>query len=145
MNTELLIILVGIATVALLWLLLKFGRQIARVLLIAGVLVLALMLAAALLEQASATRKVATVATVASVGAAGASIGMVVLALVTLTSVGAGGYFWIRWKLAERRRERLAPRRERRLPDPQQPVTWYVEEEPEGVPLGDLDLSKWGW
>ena len=76
---ELYVILAGVALVALCWLLLRFGKIIARWTLVFGVLVAMILIALTLLEHARATRTAVQVATVASAGAAGASVGIVIL------------------------------------------------------------------
>jgi hypothetical protein len=141
----------GAAVVILLWLALRFGRQVARAMLIGGILTLGILTALALLRQASAARQAAKAAIVAVSGQAVSSV-VTVFCLGGLTAalvgtMGAAGVFWIRWQLAERNRQRLRRRtRPKVLPHIDAPeVAYIVEDEGEPLPIGDLDLSFWGW
>ena len=104
----------GAAVVILLWLALRFGRQVARAMLIGGILTLGILTALALLRQASAARQAAKAAIVAASGQAVSSV-VTVFCLGGLTAalagaMGAAGVFWIRWQLAERNRRQLKQR-----------------------------------
>ena len=141
----------GAAMVILLWLAVRFGRQVARAVLIGGILALGILTALALLSQASAARQAAKAATVAASGQMVSSVvtafclGGLTAALVG--AMGAAGVFWIRWQLAERNRRQLRQRtRPRVLPHTDPPeVVYILEDEDELLPIGDLDLSLWGW
>ena len=150
---ELVVILCGIGAVALGWLLLRFGKVLARVALVAGGLTLALIVGAALLTQASATKEAATAAKVASAGQATTSVGAMLcagsLGTLALAGASAAGVFYVRWKLTDRRQSRLEDAPAARLPsyrrprrrEQRPPEVVYIVEETE--PVDDLDL--WGW
>lgn len=135
------LILIGVGLLLAVIVLVKFGKAIARMLLVAGILAVLLVLATALLNQATATRQVATIA-------AGTTFSTAILAVLLLASVGAGGYFGIRWKLAERRQLPRSERR-RRLAQPEREEReslYYYEDDDAGiVDVYELDLSQWGW
>ena len=103
MPMEFYVILVGVGVVALAWLLLRFGKIIARWALIFGVLVAVIAFGLAALEHARATRTAVKAATVAGAGAAGMSALAVVLAVLLACAVGVAGYFWLRVRRLERR------------------------------------------
>jgi O-antigen/teichoic acid export membrane protein len=151
MEGQTLVILIVSMVAALLWLVLRFGRQIARAVLVLGILILGILTALALLSQASAARQAAKAATVAVSGQAVSSV-MTAFCLGGLTAalvsaMGAAGVFWIRWQLAEHNRQRLRRRtRPKVLPHTNPPeVVYIVEDEDNPLPIGDLDLSFWGW
>lgn len=150
MSVELWVILSGIGAVVLLWLLLRFGRQIARAVIVVGILAVGVIVALALLAQASASRQAAQAATIAATGQAATSLvlamGIGALAVVAVGGLGGAGVFWVRWKLAEQRRERIASRQRRVLPEPApDPPASYVVEDEDIVDLADVDLARWGW
>jgi hypothetical protein len=103
MPIEFYVILVGVGVVALAWLLLRFGKIIARWTLILGVLAAVIALGLAALEHARATRTAVKAATVAGAGAAGMSVLAVILAILLACAVGVAGYFWLRVRRLERR------------------------------------------
>jgi len=103
MPMEFYVILVGVGVVALAWLLLRFGKIIARWALILGVLAAVIALGLAALEHARATRTAVKAATVAGAGAAGMSVLAVILAVLLACAVGVAGYFWLRVRRLERR------------------------------------------
>jgi len=114
MNTlpaEAMIVLIGAAIVALLWLAIRFGKRIARTVLLLCILAGAVILALAMLSQAGASRQAAKAATEAMsavrVVAVGQSVGTVItiltlgaMGMVTVGALGAAGVFWLRWRLA---------------------------------------------
>jgi hypothetical protein len=159
MSATILVILSGVAVTALAWLLLRFGKTLARWALVFGVLAAVIILGLALLENARATRRAVTVATVASAGAAGVSGLAVILSGMLLAAVGVIGYLALRLRAAEgwtllsrrKRRKRRLPRSGSglygTLPSSEESI-WaspYTVEESDGLDLVDLDLSDWGW
>jgi len=103
MPIEFYVILGGVGVVALAWLLLRFGKIMARWALILGVLAAVIALGLAALEHARATRAAVKAATVAGAGAAGMSALAVILAVLLACAVGVAGYFWLRVRRLERR------------------------------------------
>ena len=146
MNTENLVILCGIGIVALLWLALRFGRVIARALLIAGGIVLAGIVALSGLVsslasfQTARTAQTAIRATSITSGLAGVVIGGLVV--VSLGAVGVAGFFYLKWKLAEHQKQ-LPQRRRRALPQREPEIVYIVEDG--NVDLDGVDLAQWGW
>jgi hypothetical protein len=130
------------------WLAMRFGKVIARAMLVGGGLVLAGTVCLAMLSQAEANRHTAQAALVAIEGQAAATFanGLLVglLAVVVVCSLVGCGYLALRWRLAERTQPALPRPRGRRevLPSPSEPAIYYVQEE--GDPA-TLDLSQWGW
>jgi hypothetical protein len=170
--SQLLVVLIGLAVVALAILLLRMGRKIAIFLLVVGGLVVSVAVTLTMLAQADASRQAAIAAQrsaeAATVSAAGQTLGNIivaVLALVILGIVGAGGvggvYLYIRWQLAERRFHQLVddgshwslPRRRLSHRSRRVPAIYVVEAEESDVDeetnaldiLDRLDLSAWGW
>ncbi|MGC8947485.1 MAG: hypothetical protein ACP5N6_15170 [Anaerolineae bacterium] len=88
---EIHLIIAAVVVIALGWLLLKFGQAIARFLLAMGGLIVAAIIGLALLEQARATVRVATVAPHAAGGQA-ATIALIIISL----AVGGGAYLYLR-------------------------------------------------
>ncbi len=166
---EVYVILAGVAVVAVAWLLLRFGKIIARWALIFGGLAAVIIVGLALLSQSTANKEVARTATMAveaaTVTGAGLSISAVVgvlasafcvgvLGVALLFAFGGVGYLWIRWRLAEQQKQRGQPgsglvREQPPLPSPQQlspppePVIYVLESEVENVDA--LDMAEWGW
>jgi hypothetical protein len=162
MSTDNLTLIGLAAAVALVVLLvLRFGRRIARVLLIVGALAAVGLGSFVLLSQALANQvtaraalETARVARTATTGQTIVTV-MVVLALgamgvVTLGAIGFGGFWWVRWRLSERRLVQLPRRQPQRarakalLEQPPQ-VVYIVRDPDDGVDLADVDLSQWGW
>jgi hypothetical protein len=159
-RTELIVILCGVGAVALLWLALRFGRHIARALLVGGILAVVVVVALALLSQAGAARQAAQAATVAATGQAAVSVVsafcMGGLSAVVVAALSTAGLFWLRWArlrwlvgqneafIAQLKRQRL---RRRALPHSETTpeVSYIVEDEGDPLPIGELDLSFWGW
>ena len=144
MGTELLVILLGAFVVALAWFLLKFGKTLARVALVASGLALAIILALALLQTATTAKRAVTVATVASTGAAGVSGVALLLSGLLVASVGVIGYLIVKMKLVERGTLLLKRKRRRELLAEPQQVVYRIEDEG-AFDLTDIDLSKWGF
>jgi hypothetical protein len=163
---EVVIILLGAAAVALLWLALRFGRTIARAVLVLGGLVLAILVAGFLLTQAAANYQAAKAAadavSVARASTTGLTVILVLGALLvgalgalTLGALGIAGYAVLRWRLPTRARVGEGgdlPRwmQRRRLPSSSQPIIYVVEDEPAPSALPtqaglDVDLAEWGW
>ena len=157
---ELVAILIGIALLILLLLALRFGRAIAAGVLTLGILAVAVLGTGALFTQASANRETAKAAVeaaqVAKAASVGQSVSTVILALVvgalgtaTMGATGAAGVFWLRWRLAERRRAMLPEsRKQGALPEAAHPgqVIYVVQDaEEDTVNLAGIDLSQWGW
>jgi hypothetical protein len=146
MKTEYIVILAGIGLVALLWLLLRFGKAIARAALVGGLLLAGGALTFAALSQAEAHRRTAQAALVAVEGQTAATFtsGLLVgvLAVVVVGALAGGGYLAVRWQLAERRLRALPQQRRRPLPAGDPPEIVYIDD---GVDLTGLDLSQWGW
>lgn len=109
------------------------------ILLSLGLLVVIVLLAWALGEQASATRQIATAATVSAAGQTAGSVTATVLAtLLAVVLLGAGGvvvYLLLRLKLVERRLSENAPRVGRWLPGPN--ARWEQGEQQGGALTGD--------
>jgi len=142
---ELYVILVSVALVALCWLLLRFGKIIARWMFMFGALVAMILIALTLLEHARATRTAVQAATVAGAGAVGASVGVAILSLMLLVSLVVICWLVVRLKSTERDRMCLLPqwKRRRRLPKPE-PGMYYIVEDGD-VDIAVEDLSQWGW
>jgi hypothetical protein len=152
MDYRAIVILGGIGAVALLWLLLRFGRQVARAALVVGILAVVVIGALAFLSQASATREAASATRQVARAATVAASGQVVVAFcfgamgaMTLGALGFAGFWWVRFRLlAQRHKQR--PRRQRALPERKAPdVVYIAEDETEALPLEGIDLSQWGW
>jgi hypothetical protein len=152
MDYRAIVILGGIGAVALLWLLLRFGRHIARAALVVGILAAVIIGALALLSQASATREAASATRQVARAATVAASGQVVVAFcfgamgaVTLGALGCAGFWWVRFRLlAQRHKQR--PRRQRALSQKDAPEIVYIaEDEADPLPLDGIDLSLWGW
>lgn len=143
MNTELFVILIGAGIVALAWFLLKFGKVLARWVLVFGVLAAVIILGLALLENARATRQAVKVAAMASAGAVGASGVAFLLSGMLLAALGVVGYFALRVRTAEGR-PWLPKRKQRKRRLPSEPMLYTVEES-DVIDLADLDLTDWGW
>ena len=154
---EILVILVGIALVIVLWLALRFGQTIARVVLVGGILVLGVLGALALAGQSAANYQTAQAATEAAKAAKSASVGLSVGAVVaalcigglgtlSVGAVGVAGFLYYRLQVEQRQEKRLPQRKQRRaLPRQAEPVIWYADDEQDTVDLGNVDLSQWGW
>jgi MFS family permease len=138
-NTEFIVILVGVFVVALSWLLLRFGKVLARWALAFGALAAVVIVALALLSQASTSREAAKVATVASTGQAvtivvsGLVIGGLLAAL--LAALAVIGWLALRLRLVES--GKLLPPKRRQLPgyepvvyivQSNEPVSWEVDQ-----------------
>jgi hypothetical protein len=158
MDYRALVVLAGVGIVVLAWLLLRFGRTIAKAALVAAGLALAVIVALAVLNQATASRQAAQAATVAATGqtvsSAGNTVALVVGALCvgTLGTVTAGalavaGVLYYRQRLEEQRRTALPRRRRRELQEPtSQPIVWVADVQDQGaVDLSQVDPSEWGW
>ena len=153
MDVTLLVILIGVFVVALAWFLLRFGKALARAALVAGVLVAVIVVALAFLQNARATRQVATTATAASVGQTVASTGQTVTVIVAslvigflvfalLAAVAVIGFLVVREKLNQRR----LPRRKMGRQDAGgPPQVIYVAEDEGAFNLASIDLKKWGF
>ena len=106
MNTELIVILVGAFVVALSWLLLRFGKVLARWALAFGTLAAVVIVALALLSQASAGREAAKAAMVASTGQSVTTVvsGLVIggLLVALLAALAVIGWLALRLRLALR-------------------------------------------
>lgn len=102
MPIEFYVILIGVGVVALAWLLLRFGKIIARWTLILGMLAAVIALGLAALEHARATKTAVKAVAVASAGAAGMSVLAVILAVFLVCAIGIAGYFWLRARRLER-------------------------------------------
>ena len=157
MKPDITLILGSLIALAAVLLLLRFGKILAKWLLIFGGLAVAGVFGLALLFQATATRQAVQAATVAT----GASFGGGILFGLLLAAAAIAGYFCVRWRLTEH--QRLGPHswgwiagpnarwRRHRPPEQSQPVVYIVEDEgmdEEGDALQvlrDLDLSQWGW
>ncbi len=157
---------VGLVILAAL-ILVKWGKQILTALvLVVGVVIVAL-IAWALLQQpgalpdtSGASDTIGDLADIARViaprdepaaqpvyqapASSGGFVSGLLVALV-LVALGVGGYFWLRWKLAER--GSLRPAALQRLHRPQgQPVIYVIEGQADD--LGEYDLIPWevdGW
>lgn len=151
---EILVILGGIGVVALLWIAIRFGRTIARVVLVGGILVIGIVAALALLSQGVANRQTTRAATEAAQAAKAANVGLSVGAVVaalcigglgtlSVGAVGVAGFLY--WRL--QMEQRLPQRKQRRALPPAQepPEVVYIVEEGNKVDLAGVDLSQWGW
>jgi len=169
MSNELLVILLGAFVVALAWFLLKFGKVLARAALVAGVIVLAIILSLALLQNATSdtssackncknyhlvvgalqnattAKRAVTVATVAGAGAAGVSGVAVLLGGLLVAALGAVGYLAVKVKLLERGGLPLLPRRKKRQETSSVERVVYLQRDEQDADTVDLDLSEWGF
>jgi hypothetical protein len=145
MEGQTLVILIVSMVVALLWLVLRFGRQIARAVLVLGILILGILTALALLSQAGAARQAAKAATVVASGQVIMAFCSGAMGAVTVGALGLAGYWWVRFRLlAQHHMQR--PSRQRALPEHKTPdVVYIVEDRSEALSLEDIDLSQWGW
>ena len=145
MRTELIVIFCGIGAVALLWLVLRFGRHIARAVLVGGILAVGVIVALALLSQAGAAGQAAKAATVVASGQVIMAFCFGAMGAVTVGALGLAGYWWVRFRLLVQHHVQR-PRRQRALPEHKTPdVVYIVEDGPEALSLEDIDLSQWGW
>jgi hypothetical protein len=98
-------ILIGVGVVAVALIVLRFAKQIAIFLGIAGALVLGIALLSAMSSQAKATQRAAEAATAASVGQTANSVGVTILSILLVLVILAGGgavlYFYVRMRRAE--------------------------------------------
>lgn len=143
---EFYIILAGVGVAVLAWLLLRFGKTIARWILIFGVLAAVIILGLALLAHAQSTQTAVRAATVVGAGAAGVSALAVILTLMLLAATGIIGWLAVRLKVTEGKRgHSLSPRSKRRQlsQNPEsEPTLFVLESEAEE---DTVDLSRWGW
>lgn len=110
----------GLVGLAALLLLVRFGKQLLRgILLLVGAAVV-VTIARALLHQSRATQQVATAATLATSGQTASSLGQTilisVLLLVLLGGAGLSGYLYLRLRRAERGASPLRQRRQATWP-----------------------------
>jgi amino acid transporter len=150
----------GIIVVLSSWVLMRFGKIIARAVLVVAALVIGAIVALAVLAQGAASVQTATAAkktaqvaqTTATgnlllVGAVGCVGGFALLAVVV--ALGIAGVFWYKAHLAERDRDRarITTPRPQALPEPQQtPVVWVMGDgQHDAVDLSKVDFSRWGW
>jgi hypothetical protein len=105
--SEMNLLIIAVVAVGAGILLIKFGQVIARFLLALGGLIVAAIIGLALLEQARATRAVATTASIAATGQAATSASLAVIVILILFFLVAGGgvaaYLYLR-------RQRQQPR-----------------------------------
>ena len=145
---EAIVILCGIGVVAAGWLLLRFGRAIARVALVGGVLAMAIIVGLVMLGQATATKETAQAVQIASAGQATTSAGAMLcagaLGTLTMGSLALAGVFYIRLRLTEDTHRRRLPRREQRPELPGAAPLHYVVEEREPMPIM-TNSDMWGW
>jgi hypothetical protein len=153
-NVQFETILIALGAIVALVVLVKFGRAIGRfVLALAGIVLVALV-ALAILAQAAATFQTAKAAQEAAQAVKVSSVGQALALLVVgglvvalMGTLGFAGFFALRWRLAERKRQALAGWRPGRLTE-QGPVV-YIVQGPQAVgdALSDLP-SPWqvgGW
>jgi len=146
----------GIILVLVSWLLMRFGRTIAKAVLTIAGLGIALVIALAVLAQgaasvqtATAAKETAQVAQTAStanlvlVGALGCFGGVAFLAVAG--ALGVAGYFWLKSRQVPKKQ--LTTPGHQALPDPQSaPVVWVVgDAQRDSVDLSGVDFSQWGW
>jgi len=111
MPTEITLILIGLAVALAAILVLRFSRQIARFLLIAGGVVAVIAMALALTAQARATQQAARAATVAAAGQAATSAAMslilflLIVIVVLLLAIGGAVAAWLWWQRRQRQRQ----------------------------------------
>ncbi|MCP4536648.1 MAG: hypothetical protein GY832_05835 [Chloroflexi bacterium] len=159
---EVIVILLGTGTVALLWLTMRFSKVIGLGFLVIGILAVAIIGAASLTTQAAANYQTARATTKAveavKASAVGQSVSTVLIVLgagvvlglmgmITTGAVGVTGYVLLRWKLTNRH-PLTAGQPRHVLPEAVQAGQMiYVVDETEEVPidLAGLDLTKWGW
>ncbi len=95
MNLDPMWIVYGIAALAVLILVIRFGKLLVYGVLVIGGVGAILLLAATTRQQAAATQQVATAATLASAGQTTSSVGVTILAvLLVLVLLGTGGVIW---------------------------------------------------
>lgn len=146
----------GIIIVLASWVLMRFGRTIARALMTMGLLVIGLVIALAVLAQGTASVQTATAAKETAEVAKAATTGNLLLVgalgcvggisfVAVIGALGIAGYFWFKSQRVERERTAIATPRQRALPEPQtEPVVYYMSSEQDSV-LSRVDLSKLGW
>ena len=145
MEGQTLVILIVSMVAALLWLVLRFGRQIARAVLVLGILILGILTALALLSQAGAAGQAAKAATVVASGQVIMAFCFGAMGAVTVGALGLAGYWWVRFRLLVQHHVQR-PRRQRALPEHKTPdVVYIVEDGSEALPPDGIDLSQWGW
>ena len=147
----------GIILVLVSWLLMRFGRTIAKAGLGIAGLGIALVIALAVLAQGAASVQTATAAketaqvaqTVSNanlvmVGALGCFGGVAFLAVAG--ALGVAGYFWLKSRQVPKA-QLATSRQPAALPDPQgAPVVWVVGDgQRDSVDLSGVDFSQWGW
>ena len=147
----------GIILVLVAWVLMRFGKVIARAVLVVAGLVIGAIIALAVLAQgaasvqtATAAKETAQMAQTAStsnlilVGAVGCLSGVALVAVVG--ALAAAGYFWLKSRKVQDA-GRMTHRTPSALPEPQSaPVVWVVGDgQQDSVDLSKVDFSQWGW
>lgn len=154
-----LVMLGGIGLVVALWLLMRFGRTIARFLAGGAILIAVVLGVLALGGQSAANYQTARAATEAAQAAKTASTGLSMTAIastlcigglgtMTLGAVATIGVLWWRLQMVERmqEQERTSTRARVQQPETDAPVVWVVGDgQPGGIDLAGVDLSQWGW
>ncbi len=151
---EILVILGGIILVLASWALVRFGKVIARAVIVGAAVIIGAIVALAVLAQSASSFQTAQAAErVAKVAQTSANTNMLMVALVglfggvaltaVLGALGFAGYVWIK---SQRQQTALSlPRRQTQIEQPMQaePVVWYVGQEQQQHQ--DVDLSRMGW
>jgi len=154
---EIIVVLVGLGVAVLAILLLRYGRILAKVCLVAGILAAVIIGLLAILSNSEVARKAQTQATVATIAAAGGGVGVTVLVVILIGVVILAGALYIRVRLyAYQVRQLTAQSGPRRIPEPtrwprrerprwpseaEEPMVVYILEEPE--PVIDFDEVWW--
>jgi flagellar basal body-associated protein FliL len=147
----------GIILVLSAWVVMRFGRSIAKALLTMALLVIGLVVALAVMGQSAASYQTATAAKETAEVAKTAATGNLLMVgalgcvggtsfVVVIGALGIAGYFWFKSRRVEQEQTRVAIPRQQALPQPPQaePVVYYVSGEQDSV-LNGVDLSKYGW
>jgi hypothetical protein len=155
LDPRLIAILAG--TILLGFLLLRFGRAIARFLLIVAALAIVGLIAVAIVNQAQANRVTAEAAIQAAQATHAATVGHSMATLVTggllalIIALAGAGYCYYRWRRSEQHMS--SPHQTRAtLPTGQQsnhlPPVIYIPQPPPRIDdcdLSGIDTSEWGW
>jgi len=108
--SEMNLLIIAVVAVGAGILLIKFGQVIARFLLVLGGLIVAAIIGLAFLEQARATRAVATTASIAATGQAATSASLAGAVILILFLLVAGGGVAAYLYLRRQRQQRQCPR-----------------------------------
>ena len=148
----------GIILVLAAWVLMRFGKVIARAVLTIAAVVIGGIVALAVLAQGAASFQTAQSAErVAKVAQTSATSNLVLVAgvgcfggvavVAVIGAVGVALCFWVKSHQVQKPTQLTTPRQSAALPEPQpSPVVWIVGDgQQSAVNLDGVDFSQWGW